>query len=289
MARLRFIKPGFFTNDILAEVEPLGRLLFIGLWTIADREGRLEDRPKKIKAEILPYENADVDNLLHQLHARGFILRYTVNGASYISVINFTRHQNPHKNENPSIIPEPCNSDTTLIQVYEDSDTSIRQVSDKIKEDSLYNGISEDSDTTLIQVSEKNHTNRAVPVTVTGTILVPALPNSSKDLIEEPLDEKDILDRLVLAFHTKFPNHRLKYSVGGVVKCRDEFAQRLRDGWTREGIERQIQGYMKSDCPAPWEIFSEIVEPPKWGPGTPFATKGEYDNEVIERCHSSKR
>jgi hypothetical protein len=61
MARARNIKPGFFANDVLAEIDPLGRLLFAGLWTIADREGRLEDRIKKIKAQILPYDDCDCD------------------------------------------------------------------------------------------------------------------------------------------------------------------------------------------------------------------------------------
>ena len=105
MARARNIKPGFFINDQLAEIEPLGRLLFAGLWTIADREGRLEDRPKKIKAEILPYDNCDVDILLSALHEAVFITRYTVNGCNYIQIINFSKHQNPHPKEATSIIP----------------------------------------------------------------------------------------------------------------------------------------------------------------------------------------
>ena len=78
MKRTRQINPGFFTNDELADITPLGRLLFAGLWVIADREGRLEDRPKKIKAEILPYDNCDVDDLLNQLQNAGFIKRYKV-------------------------------------------------------------------------------------------------------------------------------------------------------------------------------------------------------------------
>ena len=49
MARARNIKPGFFKNEFLAEMPCEVRLLFIGLWTLADREGRLEDRPKRIK------------------------------------------------------------------------------------------------------------------------------------------------------------------------------------------------------------------------------------------------
>ena len=105
MARARIIKPGFFMNDELAEIEPLGRLLFAGIWTIADREGRLEDRAKKIKAEVLPYDDCDVDFLLDELHNRGFITRYSINGKKYIQIVNFSKHQNPHQNEKASTIP----------------------------------------------------------------------------------------------------------------------------------------------------------------------------------------
>ena len=55
MARTRNIKPAFFDNDILGGLDPLTRLLFIGLWCIADREGRLEDRPLRIKKTLLGY------------------------------------------------------------------------------------------------------------------------------------------------------------------------------------------------------------------------------------------
>jgi len=112
MARARNIKPSFFLNDDLAECDPLARLLFAGLWCIADREGRLEDRPKRIKAEILPYDNCDVDQLLSQLAKYGFILRYEVEGNRYIQITNFSKHQNPHIKEAESIIPPPSEHDT---------------------------------------------------------------------------------------------------------------------------------------------------------------------------------
>ena len=54
--RARNIKPGFFENEELADLPPLTRLLYIGLWLLADREGRLENRPRRIKAQIFPYE-----------------------------------------------------------------------------------------------------------------------------------------------------------------------------------------------------------------------------------------
>lgn len=105
--RARNIKPSFFTNDILAECEPLARILFAGLWTVSDREGRLEDRPKKIKAEVLPYDNCDADSLLQQLSTKGFILRYESDGCKYIQINRFVKHQNPHHMEIPSQIPAP--------------------------------------------------------------------------------------------------------------------------------------------------------------------------------------
>ena len=107
MARARSLKPGFFTNDELAAVVPLGRLLFAGLWTLADREGRLEDRVKRIKAEVLPYDEVDVDALLAELAERGFIVRYEIGGERYIAIPTFLDHQNPHVKEAASSIPAP--------------------------------------------------------------------------------------------------------------------------------------------------------------------------------------
>ena len=108
--RARNIKPGFFKNDTLAELDFAGRLLFIGLWGLADREGRLEDRPKKIKAEIFPYDDVAVDSFLGELAKRNFIIRYEVEGECYIQIVHFDKHQNPHPREAPSTIPAPAGS-----------------------------------------------------------------------------------------------------------------------------------------------------------------------------------
>jgi hypothetical protein len=119
MARARNLKPSFFTNDILAEIDPLGRILFQGLWCLADRAGRLEDRPKKIKAEVLPYDDCDADAYLSELHEKGFILRYAANGKRFIQVLAFTKHQNPHIKEAASTIPAPCENSTSTVQEHE--------------------------------------------------------------------------------------------------------------------------------------------------------------------------
>ena len=113
MARSRNIKPGFFKNESLAECTPLARLLFAGLWCLADREGRLEDRPKRIRVEVLPYDDGSVDEMLQELHEAGFILRYTASCGRFIQVMNFTKHQNPHHREAESTIPAPPKPETS--------------------------------------------------------------------------------------------------------------------------------------------------------------------------------
>ncbi len=59
MARTRQISPKFFKHEDLCALSPLHRLLFEGMWCEADREGRLEDRPRRLKAEILPFDNCN--------------------------------------------------------------------------------------------------------------------------------------------------------------------------------------------------------------------------------------
>jgi hypothetical protein len=105
--RARSVKPGLFKNEDLAELPFEARLLFVGLWCMADREGRLEDRPKRIKAEVFPYDDVNIEKLLEHLRNARSIVRYRVEGydTGLIWIPTFKRHQNPHKNEKPSELP----------------------------------------------------------------------------------------------------------------------------------------------------------------------------------------
>ena len=110
MARARNIKPSLFKNELLGDADPLLTILFEGLWCLADREGRLENRPKRIKAEIFPYRSlSDFNGYLTELARLGFIDIYEVAGVSIIQVINFLKHQSPHNTEKASELPENPN------------------------------------------------------------------------------------------------------------------------------------------------------------------------------------
>ena len=111
MARARNIKPGFFRNELLVEMDFGTRLFFIGLWTLADKAGRLEDRPKKIKIELFPADDVDVPCMLHALAMHGFITRYAVKGVPFIQINNFLKHQSPHHKEVESELPGPDQAD----------------------------------------------------------------------------------------------------------------------------------------------------------------------------------
>jgi hypothetical protein len=107
MSRSRNIKPGFFKNEDLAGLPFWQRLLYIGLWTECDREGRCEDRPVKLKMALFPADNVEVEEGLQALHDNGFILRYNVGNRRFIQVIAWHKHQNPHFREQGSVIPSP--------------------------------------------------------------------------------------------------------------------------------------------------------------------------------------
>lgn len=118
MARTRNIKPGTYDNEQLAECTIPARWLFPALWQLADRDGYLEDRPRRIKKHAYGYDTIDVVPLLDELKENGFIEYVTreSDGTSWIFIPTFSKHQSPHKFEkalyknHTSTIPAPDES-----------------------------------------------------------------------------------------------------------------------------------------------------------------------------------
>lgn len=110
MARIRTIKPDFYSDEDLAELSHVTRLAFPGLWCLADGFGRLEDRPKRIRAQLFPYEpEVDMESILEELAGARFIIRYQVDGVRLIQVRTFRKHQRITGKEatQPSSFPPP--------------------------------------------------------------------------------------------------------------------------------------------------------------------------------------
>lgn len=124
MARIRNIKPDFFKNEDLAILSAYARLCFIGLWTLADRRGILEDRPKRIQAELFPYEPVDIEALLGDLERAGFITRYTAGSIRAICIPTFVKHQYVNVKEHPNEIPEPDEHSAETVPAPDEHQTS---------------------------------------------------------------------------------------------------------------------------------------------------------------------
>ncbi len=111
MARIRTIKPDFWTDEKIVELSPLARLLFIGLWNFADDDGRMPYSPTRIKLQILPADAAEISELLGEIRGKSLIDVYTVDSQEYLHICQFTRHQKidkrtPSKHPNPPIYSE---------------------------------------------------------------------------------------------------------------------------------------------------------------------------------------
>lgn len=125
MARIRTIKPEFWTSEQIMECSPTARLLFIGLWNFCDDGGNHPASAKTIKAEVFPGDAIDSDEvkaLIEELTEQELIVEYEVAGKHYWHVTGW-HHQ---KIEKPTVkYPEPSK---VLRSVVEESATIRRGV-----------------------------------------------------------------------------------------------------------------------------------------------------------------
>jgi hypothetical protein len=104
MARIRTIKPEFFTSEDVTSLTPLARLLYIALWCESDRKGRLEWKPGTFKMRYLPADNCDISALCRELLCRGVVVLY---GQGLAFIPQFEKHQQINNREQESRLPEP--------------------------------------------------------------------------------------------------------------------------------------------------------------------------------------
>ena len=90
MARIRTIKPEFFTSEDIVSLSPLARLLYIALWREADKEGRLVWKPLTFKLRYLPGDSCDIHALCKEILDRGLVCLY---GDGLAKIPTFKRHQ----------------------------------------------------------------------------------------------------------------------------------------------------------------------------------------------------
>lgn len=121
--RRREIKPGLFENEQLGRENGDYALTFVGLWCIADREGRFNWRPEWIRTQVFPYRpDVPIESILTFLLRESFIRQYEVDGKLYGVVSNLREHQNIHPKEAVSKIPPPGNYITLNVIPFNSND-----------------------------------------------------------------------------------------------------------------------------------------------------------------------
>lgn len=105
MARIRTIKPDFWTDEKLTECSMSARLLFIGLLNFADDRGNLARSAKKIKMQVFPADSIDCEPLIQELITQGVLSEYSVSGDKYLNIKGFLKHQVINR-PTPSNIPD---------------------------------------------------------------------------------------------------------------------------------------------------------------------------------------
>jgi hypothetical protein len=105
VARIRTIKPEFFTSEDVVALSAFARLFYIALWCEADKEGRLVWRPKTFKMRYFPADTVDIDALCGELTSSGLVVLYG-DGNAYIPT--FTVHQHINPRETASKLPDPA-------------------------------------------------------------------------------------------------------------------------------------------------------------------------------------
>jgi uncharacterized phage protein (TIGR02220 family) len=110
-SRIRTVKPELFRHRDLFNLEDrIGlpvRLFWVGLFTVADRDGRFRWIPELLKLDILPYDNLNIEIILNGLWREGFIKKYEIDSKCYGFIPTWDDHQHINHRESPSRLPMP--------------------------------------------------------------------------------------------------------------------------------------------------------------------------------------
>lgn len=116
MARKRMISPEIWDSENFSKLSILARLVFIGMISNADDEGRGKAKAAFLKSKLFPYDEsmrvADVESALDEVAENMSVTMYSHDGNEYYSFDNWKKWQRVDKPSPSNIIPydsESCN------------------------------------------------------------------------------------------------------------------------------------------------------------------------------------
>lgn len=75
MARIRSIKPEFWSDEKVAQLSEGAMAFFIGLWNFCDDEGKCQDNPRQLALRMPVFRQEDISRWLKKLVAVGLLQR----------------------------------------------------------------------------------------------------------------------------------------------------------------------------------------------------------------------
>lgn len=129
MARKRMIDPNIWQSEDFSKLSTLAKLVFIGLFSLADDEGRGRCNPVYLKSTLFPYEegirSADIDKTLSEISSNMSVIFYSCDGSNYYSLYNWNTWQ---KIDRPSESKIPEYNKETTQRLFDDNSTNARRV-----------------------------------------------------------------------------------------------------------------------------------------------------------------
>ena len=110
MARKRMIDPGIWSSEDFSKLSSFSKLIFIGLFSLADDEGRGKANPSYLKSMLFPYEegirSADIKKTLQEIASTMSVIFYTHDEKEYYALKSWGKFQTINK-PTPSSVPAP--------------------------------------------------------------------------------------------------------------------------------------------------------------------------------------
>lgn len=251
MARIRTIKPEFWTSEQVVECSPTARLLFIGIWNFCDDAGVHPASAMRIKMQIFPADGisvVDVEDMLDELLQAGLLIQYEAEGKSYYQVTGW-QHQ---KIDKPNFrYPSPTGSRTVVehsATVHPRNGNGNR----KGMEGSLRSTV--DSDDQRFEVAEEE-----LPLVRARANKV-AIAIGKRASLEQ--DRSLVAKAAILSLHAPFSEHWLMDAAEGVKRAKDK--KRTPYGYFHTCLKNATAplGLDFNQCLARTVLPPELLHPP---------------------------
>lgn len=236
MARIRTIKPEFWTSEQIVECSPTARLLFVGLWNFADDRGVIPRRLRSIKMLIFPgdeFTTEKVNAWLIELEQHSLVRRFESEGTEYLAITGWEKHQ---RIDRPSfkhpVPPEFDDGSPTVRRTLDESSPTAHQTpgagrerrgGDRNGEDDLPHTRAKSSTSSK---EAADHRTSGKPAELPPPDGPPAAFNHEAEL------------RFVQEWNTlaaEFPAHLVRHGSGSLTKfTRDRLADRWASSWSTD-------------------------------------------------------